>query len=93
MTRWIDGRAHQVRAQLDPGAVLDEELESGDGGSDAGVIRDVLVLVQRHVQVGPHQHLYPSCHCDQHQKTGASFMMFRSALTSACTQDATVINI
>lgn len=55
----MDDRAHQVRAQLNFGAVLDEELERGDGGPDACVIRDVLVLVQRHIKIGPHQYLHP----------------------------------
>lgn len=51
------GGVHQGGGQQDLGAVLDQQLEGGDGGADAGVVRDLLVLVQRHVQVGTHQHL------------------------------------
>lgn len=51
------GGDHQVRAQLDLGTVLNQQLESGDCGSDAGVVCDVLVLVQEDIQICPHEHL------------------------------------
>ena len=34
---------------------LDEVLDGGYGGPDAGVVGDVLVLVERHVEVGTHE--------------------------------------
>ena len=40
----------------DLGAVAEEVLDGGDGGADAGVVGDVLVVVERHVEVGPHEH-------------------------------------
>lgn len=40
----------------DLGAVGEEVLDGGDGGADAGVVGDVLVVVERHVEVGPHEH-------------------------------------
>lgn len=41
----------------DFGAVLDEVLDGGNGGADSGVVGDVLVVVERDVEVGPHEHL------------------------------------
>lgn len=43
----------------DSGAILDQVLDGGDGGADPGVIGDVLVVVERHIKVGPHEHLLP----------------------------------
>ena len=43
----------------DLGALLEEVLDGGDGGADAGVVGDVLVVVERHVEVGPHEHALP----------------------------------
>lgn len=40
----------------DLGAVAEEVLDGGDGGADTGVIGDVLAVVERHVEVGPHEH-------------------------------------
>ncbi|GJM88961.1 hypothetical protein PR202_ga05548 [Eleusine coracana subsp. coracana] len=48
-------RAYQVAGEDDLGAVADEVLDGGDGGADAGVIGDVLVVVERHVEVGAHE--------------------------------------
>ena len=47
------GPAHQVAGEEHFGAIVCEVLQSGDGGTDAGVVRDVQVLVQRHIQVCP----------------------------------------
>ena len=41
-----------MRRQQDLGAVVDEVLERGDGGADAGVVGDLEVLVERDVEVG-----------------------------------------
>lgn len=43
----------------DLGAVAEEVLDGGDGGADTGVIGDVLAVVERHVEVGPHEHALP----------------------------------
>lgn len=39
----------------DLGPILEQVLDGGHGGADAGVVGDVLVLVQRHVQIRAHQ--------------------------------------
>ena len=44
---------HQVARQQHFGAVLGEILEGGDGRTNACVVRDLQVLVQRHIQIGP----------------------------------------
>lgn len=41
----------------DFGAVLDEVFDGGNGGADSGVVSDVLVVVERDVEVRPHEHL------------------------------------
>lgn len=38
------------------GAVLDEVLERGDGGADAGVVGDLHVGVEGHVEIATHEH-------------------------------------
>lgn len=43
----------------DLGALLEEELDSGHGRADASVVGDLLGVVERHVEVGPHEHLLP----------------------------------
>ena len=40
----------------DLGAVLDEVLEGGDGGADAGVVGDLEVRVERDVEVAADKH-------------------------------------
>lgn len=50
---------HQVAGEDDLGALLEEELDGGDGGADAGVIGDLLGVVERDVEVGAHEHLLP----------------------------------
>ena len=47
---------HQVGGDEDLGAVLDEVLDGGDGGADAGVVGDLEVLVEGHVEVAAHEH-------------------------------------
>jgi hypothetical protein len=42
---------HQVRGQQDLGALVKQVLEGGHSSTNAGVVCDVLLLVQRHVQV------------------------------------------
>merc|ERR1711966_461940 len=49
-------RAAQVGGDEDLGAVLDEVLDGGDGGADAGVVGDLEVLVEGHVEVAAHEH-------------------------------------
>ena len=44
--------AAQVGRQQHLGAVVDEVLEGGDRGADAGVVGDLEVLVERDVEVG-----------------------------------------
>lgn len=41
-----------MRGQEHLGAVVDEVLEGGDRGADAGVVGDLEVLVERDVEVG-----------------------------------------
>lgn len=41
----------------DFGAVFDEVFDGGNGGADSGVVSDVLVVVERDVEVCPHEHL------------------------------------
>jgi hypothetical protein len=48
-----------VASEDDLGALLEEELDGGDGGADAGVIGDLLGVVERDVEVGAHEHLLP----------------------------------
>jgi len=48
-----------VAGEDDLGALADEVLDGGDGGADAGVVGDVLVLVERHVEVGAHEDALP----------------------------------
>mgnify|MGYP003702542933 CR=1 FL=1 len=48
-----------MAGQDDLGALLEEELDSGHGRADAGVVGDLLGVVERHVEVGPHEHLLP----------------------------------
>lgn len=43
----------------DLGTVLDKVLDGGDGGADTGVVGDVLVVVERDVEVGAHEHALP----------------------------------
>ena len=50
---------HQVAGEDDLGALLEEELDGGDGGADAGVIGDLLGVVERDVEVSAHEHLLP----------------------------------
>ena len=52
-------RTHQVAGEDDLGALLEEELDGGDGRADAGVVGDLLGVVERHVEVGAHEHLLP----------------------------------
>lgn len=54
--RWV---THQVAGEDDLGALLEEELDGGDGGADAGVIGDLLGIIKRDVEVGAHEHLLP----------------------------------
>jgi hypothetical protein len=48
-------RATQMRAQHHPRAALQQQLDGRHRGLNAGVVGDP-PAVQRHVQVGPHQH-------------------------------------
>lgn len=50
---------HQVAGQDDLGALLYEELDGGQGRADAVVVGDLLVLIQRHVEIGSEEHLLP----------------------------------
>ena len=51
--------AHQVTGEDDPGAVVNEVLDGWDGGADAGIVGDVLAVVEGHVEVGAHEHAFP----------------------------------
>jgi hypothetical protein len=52
-------RAAEMRADAHlGGAALEQQLERGQGGADARVVGDPAVL-ERHVQVGAHEHLLP----------------------------------
>ena len=42
--------------QQDLGALVQQVLQGGDGSADAGVVGDVLLLVQGHVEVRTHEH-------------------------------------
>ena len=55
----VGGMTYQVAGEDDLGALLEEELDGGDGGADAGVIGDLLGVVERDVEVGAHEHLLP----------------------------------
>jgi hypothetical protein len=48
----LEYEAYQVAAEDDLGPVAYEVLDGGDGGVDAGVIGNVLAVVERHVEVG-----------------------------------------
>jgi hypothetical protein len=50
---------HQVAGEDDLGALLEEELDGGHGGADAGIVGDLLGVVERHVEVGADEHLLP----------------------------------
>ena len=43
----------------DLGTLVHQELDGGDGRADAGVVGDLLAVVQRHVEVGAEEHLLP----------------------------------
>lgn len=51
--------AHQVAGEDDFSTIINQVLDGGDGGTDPGVISDYLAVVQRHVQIGPHEDLLP----------------------------------
>ena len=48
-----------MAGQDDLGALLEEELDGRDGCADAGVVGDLLGVVERHVEVGAQEHLLP----------------------------------
>lgn len=48
-----------MTAEDDPCAVLDQVLDRGDGGADAGVVGDFLVIIKRHVEIDSHEYLLP----------------------------------
>jgi hypothetical protein len=48
-----------VAGEDDLGAVADEVLDGGDGSANTGVVGDVLVVVERHVEVRAHQDALP----------------------------------
>ena len=50
---------HQVAGEDDLGTLIEEELDGGDGRADASVVGDLLGVVERHVEVGAHEHLLP----------------------------------
>mmetsp|Transcript_11079 Transcript_11079/g.26960 ORF Transcript_11079/g.26960 Transcript_11079/m.26960 type:complete len:493 (+) Transcript_11079:174-1652(+) len=56
---WALRGAAQVGGDHHLGAHLDEVLEGGDGGADAGVVGDLHVLVEGHVEVAAHEHRLP----------------------------------
>lgn len=45
-----------MRGEEDLGAVVEQVLEGGDGRADAGVVRDVELLVEGHVEVSADEH-------------------------------------
>jgi len=45
-----------VRGEQDLGPVIQQVLQSGHGGTDTGIVSDVEVLVERHVEIGAHKH-------------------------------------
>lgn len=51
--------AYQMTDEDDPGAVVNEVLDGWDGGTDAGVVGDVLAVVEGHVEVGTHEDAFP----------------------------------
>ena len=51
--------AYQVTGEDDPCAVVNEVLDGWDGGADAGVVGDVLVVVQGHIEIGTEEHFLP----------------------------------
>lgn len=48
-----------MAGQDDLGALVHQEPDGGDGRADAGVVGDLLAVVQRHVEVGAQEHLLP----------------------------------
>ena len=48
-----------MASQDDLGAFLREELDGRDRGADAGVVGDVLVVVQGHIEIGTEEHFLP----------------------------------
>lgn len=51
--------AYQMTGEDDPGAIVNEVLDGWDGGADAGVVGDVLAVVEGHVEVGAQEHAFP----------------------------------
>ncbi|RRT76180.1 hypothetical protein GW17_00030681 [Ensete ventricosum] len=45
-----------MAAEDDPGAVLHKGFDGGHGGADTDVIGDLLTVIQRHVEIHPHEH-------------------------------------
>jgi hypothetical protein len=48
----LEYEAYQVAAEDDLGPVAYEVLDGGDGGADAGVVGNVVAVVEGHVEVG-----------------------------------------
>ena len=48
-----------MAGQDDLGTLLHQELDGGHGRADAGVVGDLLAVVQRHVEVGAEENLLP----------------------------------
>ena len=51
--------AYQVAGKNDFGTILNEVLDGGYGCTDPCVISDVLVVVERDIEVCPHEHPLP----------------------------------
>lgn len=48
-----------MAGQDDLGALPHQELDGGNRRADAGVVGDLLAVIQRHVQIGAEEHLLP----------------------------------
>jgi hypothetical protein len=48
----LEYEAYQVAAEDDLGPVAYEVLDGGDGGAEAGVVGNVVAVVEGHVEVG-----------------------------------------
>lgn len=48
-----------MAAEDDLGPIAYEMLDGGDGGADAGVVGNVLTVVEGHVEVGAQEHALP----------------------------------
>lgn len=49
--------AYQMTREDNFSTIADQVLDGRDGGSDSRIVCDILIVVQRYIQVSPYEHL------------------------------------